>query len=85
MDRSQIYSTTGLLFNSNTEESQSLNDIENSLREIYSKNITIEFDHISNEEEKFWIAKEFEIMSNKQLESNSRVEILKLLLKSQVC
>ena len=85
LDRSQIYSTTGLLFNSNTEESQSLNDIENSLREIYSKNITIEFDHISNEEEKFWIAKEFEIMSNKQLESNSRVEILKLLLKSQVC
>jgi 2-oxoglutarate dehydrogenase complex dehydrogenase (E1) component-like enzyme len=84
LDRSQSYSTSGLLFNSNSEEPKSLNEIEDTLRAIYSKNITIEFDHISNEEEKLWIAREFESMSNKSLESKTRIEILNLLLKSQV-
>lgn len=83
LDRSLSYSTKGLLFNS-FDEPKNLNEIESSLREIYSKNITIEFDHISNEEEKLWIAREFEKMSSGKLNSKNRIEILKLLLKSQV-
>jgi probable 2-oxoglutarate dehydrogenase E1 component DHKTD1 len=80
LDRSSQYSTNGLLSGGGFK---SLNEIESYLKDIYSKNITIEFDHILNEEEKLWISKEFEAVSNQQLDSKVKVNVLKLLLKSQ--
>ena len=85
LDSAAKYSTNGLLFGNNNEnELISLSDIENYLRDVYSKNLTIEFDHISNEEEKLWIAREFENMASEKLDNQTKVEVLKLLLKSQV-
>ena len=87
VDKSSKYSTNGLLFKTDLNESNSnnsLTEIEEYLRNTYSKNVTIEFEHIRNEEEKYWLAKRFEQMQQQSLESNVRVNILKLMAKSQV-
>lgn len=87
LNLSAKYDVKNLLYNQNFSENNSvisLADIENILKSTYSTNLTIEFEHILSEEEKFWIAKEFEQMHNVQLNNDSRVNILKLLLKSQV-
>ena len=46
--------------------------------------MAIEFSHIDSEAEKLWIAREFEAASAKPLERQARVDMLKLLAKSQV-
>ena len=78
---SNSYSTQGLLFGSNSN--MSLNEIELYLKKVYSDKMTIEFDHLLSEEEKHWISKEFEEMQAKQIDKETKIELAKLLLKSQ--
>jgi 2-oxoglutarate dehydrogenase complex dehydrogenase (E1) component-like enzyme len=80
---STLYSTQGLLFGA-SNNSMTLNEIEKYLQSVYSSNMTIEFDFISSEEEKHWLAKEFEAIQNQALDKKIKIDLLKLLLKSQV-
>lgn len=61
-----------------------IDEIENYLKNIYSKKISIEFDFISSPEEKLWIEKKFEEHLLKPIENNTRLNILDILIKSQV-
>jgi len=76
-----LYSTEGLLFSS--KSFMGLDEIESYLKNIYSNKMSIEFDFLSSEEEKLWINREFEKMQNEDLNSNVKIELAKLLLKSQ--
>lgn len=77
------YSTEGFLFND--QKTMSLTEIEQYLQSIYSSHMAIEFSFIDNEEEKLWIAREFEKLNGLQISNETRVDLLKLLVKSQVC
>jgi 2-oxoglutarate dehydrogenase complex dehydrogenase (E1) component-like enzyme len=78
-----VYATDGLL-NLKKAEEMSLAQIESYLKATYSGNMTIEFDFINSEAEKMWIVQEFEAMQAQELDYKDKLEMLKLLLKSQV-
>ena len=78
-----LHKINGLL-HSGLDKQMTLEQIENYLKSTYASNMTIEFDFITNEEEKHWIAKEFELIQNSPIENNTKADLLKLLLKSQV-
>lgn len=61
-----------------------LTEIEAYLKQNYSSHSAIEFDHLQSEEEKLWLAQEFESINATPIETSVKIEILKLLLKSQV-
>jgi 2-oxoglutarate dehydrogenase complex dehydrogenase (E1) component-like enzyme len=84
LNASTTASTEGLLFGAVGSQSTSIGEIEAYLQRTYSSNMAIEFSFINNEEEKLWIAKEFEAMSATQVPSNDKIEMLKLLINSQV-
>ena len=77
------YATEGILF-SNSNGSMKLNEIETYLKRCYSSQMSIEFEHLSTEEEKLWLNREFEQLQSSQLDDSVRIELAKLLLKSQV-
>jgi 2-oxoglutarate dehydrogenase complex dehydrogenase (E1) component-like enzyme len=79
----KLYDTTGIIFNSSNQR-MTIKQIEDYLKDTYSSNLTIEFDYIQNEEEKLWISKEFEKLKTLNLESKTKIELLKLLSKSEV-
>jgi 2-oxoglutarate dehydrogenase complex dehydrogenase (E1) component-like enzyme len=80
---STSYQTNGLL-HSIDRSSMSLSEIEDYLNKIYAGKMSIEFDYIQSEEEKHWIAREFERIQSEELDKSAKINILKLLLKSQV-
>jgi probable 2-oxoglutarate dehydrogenase E1 component DHKTD1 len=82
LEKTGSYSTEGLLFGN--EKSMSVDEIESYLKNTYSSNMAIEFSFINNEEEKLWIAKEFEALSAQQVENKAKIDMLKLLINSQV-
>lgn len=75
------YSTQGLLFV--PRSNMNLNEVESYLKSVYSDKMSIEFEHILSEEEKLWISREFEQIQAKQLDKEIKLELAKLLLKSQ--
>ena len=79
----KTYDNTGLLYSSG-QSVMSLAEIEAYLSHTYSANMAIEFDFIKSSEEKLWIAREFERMSRAQVADDVKVELLDLLIKSQV-
>lgn len=81
-DTTTRYSTQGLL--NSDAATMTLSEIENYLSCTFSEKMTIEFEHVQCELEKEWIAKEFEQMQATQVDLGDKIEILKLLLKSQV-
>ena len=83
LSKDGLYKTEGLLHSASNSE-MSLEEIEKYLKRIYSSKMTIEFDFITNEEEKHWISKEFEKMQSQPVDNQVKVELAKLLLKSQV-
>lgn len=76
------YSTKGFLNNSDKSE-MTLSEIEAYLQKIYSSEMTMEFEYIQCEKEKQWLAKEFEKIQAERVDIGVKIEILKLLLKSQ--
>jgi 2-oxoglutarate dehydrogenase complex dehydrogenase (E1) component-like enzyme len=80
------YDIAGLLHtpNSSTVTQMTLEEIETYLSKTYSSHIAVEFDFIKSGEEKLWIAREFEHLSRAEVDENVKVELLDLLLKSQV-
>lgn len=82
LNNENVYSTEGLLFSQYSN--MNLDEIETYLKNAYSDKMSIEFDFITSEEEKLWIAREFEVIQLKELDKNVKIEIAKLLLKSQV-
>ena len=82
LEKSQSFPTEGLVFGN--QKNMSVEEIESYLKSVYSTNMAIEFSFIQSEEEKLWIAQEFESISSKQVDAKDRVDILKLLMKSQV-
>ena len=80
----KLYNTSGILFNNLSESSMTIEQIETYLKDIYSNNISFEFDFIQNEEEKLWLTKEFEKLRFVDLEAKIKTEILVLLAKSEV-
>lgn len=84
-NNSHKYSTNGLLFSSNQQQQQmTVEEIEQYLKNTYSAKLTMEFKHLTNEEEKLWLMKEFETLNHQQLETKTKINISKLLLRSQV-
>jgi 2-oxoglutarate dehydrogenase complex dehydrogenase (E1) component-like enzyme len=81
-DREALFPTEGILFTDKAK--MNLNEIESYLKSKYSTNMAIEFDFIQDEEEKLWLAKEYENLFSSQIDSTSKVGMLKILLKSQV-
>lgn len=77
------FNVDNLLFKPDSSQLD-VTEIEAYLKRHYSSNCAIEFDHLQNEEEKLWLAKEFEAVNSKTLENNVKLDLLKLLLKSQV-
>ncbi len=87
LDHSTQYEVNDLLFllsNANGSSHWSVQQIESYLQDVYSKSCSIEFDYLRNEEEKYWIAREFEHMQQTTLDNQTRTGILKLMLKSEV-
>ncbi len=85
-DTAAEYPTEGILFSASGSHSgrMTLNEIESYLKQCYSSEMSIEFEHLYSEEEKLWLSREFELLQNKQLDSNVKIELAKILLKSQV-
>lgn len=79
---SQQFQVDNLLF-STSKSSMTIDEIESYLREIYANKMTIEFDFIQNEEEKLWIATQFEKLQREPISATNQLESLKLMLKSQ--
>jgi probable 2-oxoglutarate dehydrogenase E1 component DHKTD1 len=79
---SQQFPVDNLLF-STSKSSMTIDEIESYLREVYANKMTIEFDYIQNEEEKLWIATQFEKLQCEPISATSQLESLKLMLKSQ--
>ena len=84
LDRSdtRAHPVSGLIFG--PSDQMTLAELENYLQKTYSNEMTLEMDHLLVEEEKLWLAKEFEAIGQKKLDTASRLAICKLLLKSQV-
>ena len=61
-----------------------LSEIESYLKQCYSSEMSIKFEHLYREEQKLWLSREFEPFQTKQLNDNVKIELAKLLLKSQV-
>ncbi len=80
---SQLYPITGILFGS-AKSSMTVKEINSYLNNVYSNNISIEFDFIESEEEKLWLAKEFEKITTTDLDIENKKEILQTLIKSEV-
>ena len=78
---SSTYATDGLL---HVDSNMTLGQLEQYLRSAYSNNMCMEFEHIQSEEEKFWLSKEYEKMQMETLDVNTQVNLLKLMLKSEV-
>jgi probable 2-oxoglutarate dehydrogenase E1 component DHKTD1 len=78
------YSVDGLLHKKNAKsEKMSLKEIEEYLIKLYAKEMTLEFEHIRSEEEKLWLNKEFELLQQQTVDDASKVDYLKLMLRSQ--
>ena len=77
-----VYATQGLL--NSQSSSMTLTEIESYLKNTYSDKMTVEFDFVANELEKEWISKEFEAMQVSEVDKADKIELTKLLLKSQV-
>lgn len=60
-----------------------LREILDKLENIYSRYIGIEFMHISDAEERFWIMKEFEQMAYQPPTKEDKLRILEELTKSE--
>ncbi len=60
-----------------------VNDLIDSLKETYCKNIGIEFQHISNKRERSWIIEKFELSNHKILDKERKKEILKRLISAR--
>lgn len=82
-DAATSYPIQGLLFNSKCQE-MTVEQIDAYLTSTYSSNIAIEFEFLTSEEEKLWLAKEFELMQQETIENRIKIDLLKLLQKSQV-
>lgn len=80
---STAYSVKDLIHASESRN-LTIDEIENYLKNIYSNKISIEFDFISSPEEKLWIEKKFEELLLKPIENKTRLNILDILIKSQV-
>jgi len=76
------FAVDNLLF-STSKSAMTIDEIETYLREVYANKMTIEFDFIQNEEEKLWIAAQFEKLQCDSVSSTNQLESLKLMLKSQ--
>lgn len=83
LDSSEKFKVDNLLFNTNSNQLD-LAEIEKYLKSHYSSNCAIEFDYLKNEEEKLWINKEFELLASYTINKEVKLDLLKLLLKSQV-
>ena len=81
-DTATKYSTQGLL--NSDASAMTVSEMEAYLNRTFSDKMTIEFEHVQCELEREWIAKEFEKTQASQVDIGDKVEILKLLLKSQV-
>lgn len=79
---SAVYATEGLVNSQNS--SMTLAEIETYLKRTYSDKMTVEFDFVGSEVEKEWIAREFEAMQVQEVDKADKIELVKLLLKSQV-
>lgn len=77
------YSIDGLLHLSNNQIT-SLQEVKDYLKNVYSSHMTIELDHITSEEEKYWLAREYEKLQQESLNHDTQLNIAKLLLKSEV-
>lgn len=83
VDDNGKHNVDGLLFNAQSS-SLTLKEISTYLNNYYANNISIEFDFLQNEDEKLWLNKEYERIVGQTLDNGTRLDILKLLLKSQV-
>jgi 2-oxoglutarate dehydrogenase complex dehydrogenase (E1) component-like enzyme len=84
LNEKDSFPVQGLLFNVDSAHTLSLPEITNYLNQHYSNNIAIEFDFLHDEEEKLWLNREYEKMNDQPLDASVRVELLRLLSKSQV-
>ena len=80
---STAYSTQGLIHAAGTDQ-MTVDQIESYLKNTYADKACIEFDFLSSLEEKLWIEKRFEEIQSQSIEQKTQIEILNLLLKSQV-
>lgn len=76
------FAVDNLLFKSAGSQLE-LSEIESYLKKNYSSHTAIEFDHLQNEEEKLWLAQNYESINSSSIDSDAKLEMLKLLLKSQ--
>lgn len=72
------------LIHASDSEQLTITEIEDYLKKKYSEKISIEFDFITNPEEKLWIEQKFEEHLSKPIENNIRLALLNILMKSQV-
>lgn len=64
-------------------DSADSSDIIKKLHEIYCNTTGIEFMHLESAAEREWLAKEYEIMSQEEIDPQTKKEILRAMLLSQ--
>ncbi|KAF8386657.1 ogdh-2, partial [Pristionchus pacificus] len=73
--------TYGLKWNASLNEKHSVDDLVDQLRSIYCGPLAIEFMHISNWEERDWLARHFESTISSELRTEERVKLAKTMVR----
>ena len=79
----ELSSTVNCNFPSGSNAEYEVNNLIDELKEIYCKNIGIEFQHISNKRERSWIIEKFENSDHKISDKERKKEILKRLISAR--
>jgi len=61
-----------------------LKQLEEFLQKSYTKNVGVEFDHVSSSEEREWLYNQYEEIMNKEISKEEKNKILKLLVEGEV-
>ena len=67
-----------------TKECATLHDLQNHLKKTYTENVTVEFEQVTNEDERLWLYENYEkYMSQEEVTDKEKVKALQLLHRAE--
>lgn len=64
-------------------KSNTLEELHQNLKKVYLNTVGIEFDHVTNSEERLWLYNNFERHMTQELSKSEKANILKLIVQSE--
>ena len=65
------------------EKCGALADVQEYLDNMYSKSISVEFEHIQNEDERIWLYENYEKSMHEKISPSERIKMLQLLIRAE--